>query len=264
MAKTEKELAFLRDLYIDEQWTQRFTALVDRRWKIADVADNFLYLNAGTGNHCFAIREKMADETAMFAMCENDHLLNIARDKAIAMKSDVDFSTIRFEDDSFDSVLGDASLLPPSAIGELIADAARVAKAKARASVFFPAAGSFGEVFSLLWEALFKQELGDGGSAIEAMINELPTQTRVEELARAAGLTNVESFVETETLEYANGAEFIASPLIEDFLLPHWIDTLPDSDKERATAKLAELIDAEDATSFKFTVKACLVTGSKN
>ena len=30
MTKTQKELAFLRDLYIDEQWTLRFTDLVDK------------------------------------------------------------------------------------------------------------------------------------------------------------------------------------------------------------------------------------------
>jgi ubiquinone/menaquinone biosynthesis C-methylase UbiE len=92
MAKTEKELAFLRDLYIEEDWTKRFTDLVDKHLTFSHGGENFLYLNAGTGNHCFALREKLGEETAVFAMCENQDLVNIARDKGIAIKSDVDLS----------------------------------------------------------------------------------------------------------------------------------------------------------------------------
>ena len=53
MAKTQKELAFLRDLYIEDAWTHRFTELVDKHLKLDD-SENLLYINAGTGNHAFA------------------------------------------------------------------------------------------------------------------------------------------------------------------------------------------------------------------
>jgi SAM-dependent methyltransferase len=264
MAKTEKELAFLRDLYIDGEWTQRFTDLVDKHLRFPTDDENFLYINAGTGNHCFAIRDKVGKETAVFASCENEHLVSIARDKAIALRSDVDLSTLRFEDDSFDSVLADASLSRPADLEETVANAVRVAKSGGRVSVFFPVAGSFGEVFSLLWEVLFNEDLGEHGAAAEAMITELPTQTRAEQIASDAGLGNVESFVANEIFEYDDAAAFLASPLIADFLLPRWTATLNEADKNRVAERLGSLIDAEDGSlSFRFTVKAAMLTGRK-
>ena len=66
MAKTQKELAFLRDLYIDDDWTKRFTDLVDKYVEFSN-EENILYINAGTGNHAFALREKVKYETVVFA-----------------------------------------------------------------------------------------------------------------------------------------------------------------------------------------------------
>lgn len=264
MAKTEKELAFLRDLYINDEWTKRFTDLVDKNLTFSDDDENFLYVNAGTGNHCFALREKMGENTAIFATCENEEILNIAKDKAIAMKSDVDFSALSFDDDSFDSVLTDASFIRPSELREVLGESQRVAKSGGTIGVFLPAAGSFGEIFSLLWEVLFNEDLGEHGAAAEAMIRELPTVSRAEEIAAEEGIVNIETHTANEVFEYENGAEFVASPLVADFLLPAWLETLDESDKERVKEKLAQLIDSEDGTmSFRFSVKATLLTGEK-
>ena len=263
MAKTEKELAFLRDLYINEEWTRRFTDLVDKHLTFSD-EENVLYVNAGTGDHAFALREKMDKNTAVFATSENEHILNIARDKAAAVKSDVDFSTIRFEDDSFDVVLADASFVRPAELGELVQDSKRVARRGARIAVFLPAAGSFGEIFSLLWEVLFNEDLAEHGAAVEKMISELPTISDAEELAESAGLVKVKTHSSKEIFEYENGVEFVNSPLVGDFLLPVWLDSLNEKEKERVTEKLAQLIDAEDGSlSFRFSVKVVLLTGEK-
>jgi SAM-dependent methyltransferase len=263
MAKTEKELAFLRDLYINDEWTSRFTDLVDKHLKFSD-NENFLYVNAGTGNHCFAIREKIGKDAAVFATCENEEILHIARDKALAVKSDVDFSTIRFEDDSFDAVLTDASFVRPAELPELVKEAERVAKSGGRVAVVFPAAGSFGEIFSLLWEVLFNEDLGEHGAVTEQMIIDLPTVWRAEEIGEAAGLGNIETHTSKEVFEYENGEAFVASPLVADFLLPVWLESLDENEKERVTEKLAQLIDAEDGTlSFLFSVKVTLLIGEK-
>ena len=263
MAKTEKELAFLRDLYINEEWTRRFTDLVDKHLAFAD-EENFLYVNAGTGDHVFAMREKMGKKTAVFATSENEHILNIARDKAAAVKSDVDFSTITFENDSFDVVLADASFVRPADLEELIEDAKRVARRGARIGVFFPAAGSFGEIFSLLWEVLFNEDLADHGAAVEKIISELPTVSDAELLAESAGLEKVKTYTSKEIFEYENGVAFVNSPLVGDFLLPVWLDSLDEKEKERVTEKLAHLIDAEDGSlSFRFSVKVVLLIGEK-
>lgn len=264
MPKTEKELAFLRDLYINDEWTHRFTDLVDKHLKFAD-GENFLYINAGTGNHAFALREKMNKKVAMFATCENEAVLQIARDKAIALKSQVDFTAIRFEDDSFDTVLADASFARPAELGVLVEDTHRIAKSGGKIAIFLPAAGSFGEIFSLLWEVLFNEDLGEHGAAAEQMVHDLPTISRAEEIAESAGLTNVETHTSTELFEFENGAKFVGSPLVADFLLPVWLKSLNEKEKERVMEKLAHLIDAEDGTlSFRFTVKVAVLTGLKS
>ena len=263
MAKTQKELAFLRDLYIDDDWTKRFTDLVDKHVSFSD-EDNILYVNAGTGNHALALREKVKDETVVFATCENEEVLTIARDKAIAVKADIDFSMTRFEDDAFDAVLADASFVRPERLSELVEDSVRVTRSGGKTVMMLVAAGSFGEIFSLLWEVLFNEDLGEHGAAAEKMITDLPTVSEVEQTAKRAGLENVQTHTANEVFEYENGASFVASPLVSDFLLPDWLETLDENEKEQVTEKLARLIDAEDGTlSFRFSVKATLLTGEK-
>ncbi len=263
MAKSQKERAFLRDLYINDEWTKRFTDLADKHVGLGDV-ENLLYLNAGTGSHCFQIREKLDKNTAVFARCEDEDLVNIARDKAIAVNADVDFSTIRFDDDSFDIVLADASFVKPRDVEEFIYEAVRVTRGGGTTAFFLPSAGSFGEIFSLLWEVLFNEDLGDHGHTAESMITEIPTVSRIEEIAESAGLTNLQTNSSREVFEFENGAEFIASPLVSDFLLPEWLKTLSDGEYEHVSARLSELIDAEDGDlSFRFSVKATLLTGEK-
>ena len=253
----------MRDLYINDEWTRRFTDLVDKHVGL-DSAENILYLNAGTGNHCFQLREKLDKKTAIFARCEDEDILNIARDKAAAVKADVDFSMIRFEDEAFDVVLADASFVKPRDVEELVDETVRVTRPGGRTVFFLPSAGSFGEVFSLLWEVLFNEDLGDHGHAAEAMIAEIPTVSRVEEIAAGAGLVNIETHSTKEVFEFENGSEFIASPLVSDFLLPQWLKSLSKKENERVSAKLSELIDSEDGDlTFRFSVKATLVTGEK-
>jgi ubiquinone/menaquinone biosynthesis C-methylase UbiE len=263
MAKTQKELAFLRGLYVNKEWTNRFTDLIDKHVNF-DGEENLLYINAGTGDHAFALREKLSDETAMFATTEDEDILTIAREKAAAVRADVDFSMIRFEDESFDTVLADASFVGKAELTEFLEDAARVAKHGGTVGVIFVTAGSFGEIFSLLWEVLFNEELGEHGANAERLIAEQPTITQVEQMAADAGLVNVNTHTAVEVFEYDDGAAFISSPLVSDFLIPEWLETLSEDEKEQVTNKLAQLIDAEDADlTFRFSVKATLLTGEK-
>lgn len=258
-----RELAFLREHFIAGEWTRRFTELFDSHLEF-DAGENLLYLNAGCGDHCLALGEKLGDATAIFATCEDDEVLKIARDKAAAIKSDVDFSRISFEAEAFDSVLADASFVRPRDFEAFAAEAVRAARSGADVAFVLPSAGSFGEIFSLLWEVLFSEDLGEHGAAAEAMISELPTVSRVEEMAERIGLVNVRTHTANEVFEHANGAEFISSPLAANFLLPAWLTSLNDEQNERVSRALAKLIDAEDGTlSFRFSVKATIVSGQK-
>lgn len=263
MPKTQRELAFLRDLYINDDWTKRFTDLLDKHLDLKDV-ENLVYLNAGTGSHCLELREKADEKTAIFARCGDEDMLNIARDKAIAVKADVEFSNTNFESDAFDMVIADASFVRPGDLGEFIAESVRVAEPGGEVAVMISGAGSFGEIFSLLWEVLFNEDLGEHGAAAEQMIAELPTNAKIEELAENAGLTNIRTASANELFEYDNGEAFISSPLVTDFLLPEWLKTLSENEKEHVSQKLAQLIDAEDGDlTFRFSVKVTLLTGEK-
>ncbi|MFN2412848.1 MAG: class I SAM-dependent methyltransferase [Pyrinomonadaceae bacterium] len=263
MTKTARELAFLRDLYITDDWTRRFADLADAHFPITD-AENLLYINAGTGTHCFALRERIGDGINIFATCEADELLAIARNKAVALKSNVDFSRARFDDDAFDAVIADASLLRPEDLPSFFDDAVRVAKSGANVGVLTVTAGSFGEVFSLLWEVLYKEDLGEHGAAAERMITELPTISAVEKIATDAGLVNVKTNTANEIFEYDDGPTLINSPLFADFLFPGWLRTLSEDETERVKGSLAKLVDDEDGTlSFRFSLKATLVAGEK-
>ena len=263
MEKTQKELAFLRDLYIQDEWTRRFTDLVDKHMDLSD-SENMLYINVGTGGHALAVYERFGEKTNIFATSENEDLLAIARDKAAAIRSDVDFSTIRFEDDAFDAVLADATFVRPTELESFIDNTVRVSRTGGDIAIFLPSAGSFGEVFSLMWEALFNEDLTDHTAAVETLIAEIPTVSHIEELAGRTGLVNANTQMATELFEYENGTDFIESPLVADFLMPVWLETLDEEEKERVVKQLATLIDAEDGNlPFIFSVKATLLAGEK-
>jgi ubiquinone/menaquinone biosynthesis C-methylase UbiE len=264
MSKTQKELAFLRDLYIDAEWTLRFTDLVDKHIKFSKKEEKFLYINAGTGNHALALRNTIGRNTEMFATTEDEDVLVIARDKAAAVKAKVDFSMNRFKDETFDAVLADASFVRPDDLRNFLEEAVRVTETGGKVAVFTVTAGSFGEIFSFLWEIFFNNGLGDHGIAAEKLITEIPTVWHVEEMAQDAGLENVASQTENQIFEYENGAEFVNSTLVADFLLPVWLKFLNEKEKAQVSKKLARLVDEEDHDlSFRFSVKATLVTGEK-
>ncbi len=263
MKKTQKELAFLLDLSVSDEWTQRFADLVDKHIDLRD-SDNLLYINAGTGSHALSLADRFGEKTAIFATAENEDALSIALDKAAALRSEVDFSMIRFEDDAFDTVLGDATFVKPAEVENFIEDAVRVARTGGEVAVFLPTTGSFGEIVSLLWEVLFTEGLGEHGAAAEKIITDIPTVSRIEQMAANMGLVNVKTETAIEAFEFENGAEFVASPLVADLLLPAWLDMLSENEKEQIPEKLAQLIDADgDSLSFRFTVKATLLTGEK-
>lgn len=260
MSKTEKELAFLRELIIETDWTQRFTDFFDKKFKFGK-EETILYVNAGTGNHAIALDEKLDDKTEIYATSENAELRNIAQAKADAIKADVRFGT-NFPDEKSTVVIADASFVRPNDLDNFLL---RLIDSSKNQIVFFtPTKGSFGEIFSFLWETLLETDLLEHSPNVERLILEIPTAEQVENLLKNFGLTKVESSTETELFEFAGGTEFIESPLVADFLLPVWLDFLSYDEKEKAAKKLAELIDAEDGTlSFRFSVKNTLFSGEK-
>lgn len=260
MSKTEKELAFLRDLYIETDWTERFTNLFDENFKFSD-EETILYANAGAGNHALALREKLDDKVEIFGVSEGAELVSIARAKADAIHANVDFSK-SFPVQKFDAVLADASLVRPLDTEDFFSKI--VNSSKKHVAFLLPTAGSFGEIFSLLWEAMMNLDSPEKSGEVERLITEIPTTSKMEELAKKADLRKIETVTKTEFFEFDNGAAFVNSPLAEDFLFPGWFEFLTEAERETVKSKLARTIDEDcQEMSFKFSVKATLIVGEK-
>ena len=260
MSKTKKELAFLQDLYVANDWTKRFTDLADKNLKLEN-AEKVLYVNAGTGVYALELEEKLAEDAEFVVHCETDELLNIVRAKADTVRSAM-VLTADLPDETFDAVIADASLIEPAALSDFLAET--VALTEKLFAFFLPTASSFGEVFSYFWQTLVELDRLDKSEEVEFLINEIPTVSKVEQLAAALGLKNVKTKTKSEIFEFENGADFVAAPLVADFLMPAWTGFLHDDEKAEFEEKLIETIDAgRDDLSFRFAVKATIVSGEK-
>ncbi len=260
MSKTEKELAFLQDLYITPDWTERFTELLGDNFSTEEFED-ILYINAGTGNHALVLEEKLEDNTQLFAVTENEELLKIAQAKAEAVRSDINFTAL-LPDKKFDAVIADASLVNSSEIKDFIQTATD--RSRWQIALLLPTAGSFGDIFSYLWQAFFELDRLDKGAEVENLINEIPTVSKAKEMLEDLGFKKIESKTKNELFEFENGAEFVETVWVRDFLLEERLSFLSEEEKEQVYKKLAQTIDAEnEGLTFRFAVKATLITGAK-
>lgn len=261
MSKTEKELAFLRDLYVETDWTERYTNLLDDNFVFSG-EEKILYVNAGAGNHALALREKLDDAIEIFGVSETAELLNIARAKADAIQANVDFSIV-YPAEKFDAVVADASFVRPAQLENFLAKI--VDSSKKQVAFFLPTASSFGDVFSFLWETLLNLDWLEKSGAIERLVTEIPTVSSVEETARNLGLTRIRTETKNEFFEFDNGAAFVNAPLVADFLFPAWLDFLNEKEREQVADKLARTIDDDcGELSFRFSVKTTLLVGEKS
>ncbi len=261
MSKTQKELAFLCDLYIANDWTARFADIFDKNFKLSD-EKTILYVNAGTGNHALELREKLAIDAELNAFSDDEELNIIAQAKADALQAKVNFQS-EFPHENFDAVIADASFVRPSELENFLDEIIDVADKQV--IFFLPTAGSFGEIFSVLWETLFDLNLLEQGTEIERLIAEIPTVDKVKEMAEFLGLDKIEAVTNTEFFEFENGTEFVNAPLIADFLMPVWLEFLTATEQEQVRDRLAQIIDDDDGTlSFRFSMKATLIVGEKN
>ena len=266
--KSPKELAFLHDLYVASDWDERFAELVDAHVKVPKKG-RALYLAAGTGGHAMALQERAGDKLEMLGVDESDERLELARAKAVAIKEKTTFqreelSSLSFADDRFDVVLGNASMTQPHELRSILDEMIRVAAPGGAVAWWLPTASSFGEFFSDFWEALLNADLPDHGGDVEHLITDLPTVSDVERLSADAGLQNVESWTTVEEFDYKSGEEFLNSPLINDFLMPGWFSSVPESVQARVMQEIVRVIDEErHSGQFTLTMKATLVAGKK-
>lgn len=266
--KTERELAFLQDLLIAPDWGERFAELIDDHVKLPKQGQA-LYLNAGTGGHAIALQERGGYELKFLCIDESKESLELAQAKAVASKAPTEFmhgslTSLEIEDDRFDLALADGSLVTPARMPAMISELVRVAAPGGTVAFSLATSSSFGEFFSIYWEALHNSGFIDHELEVERLITDLLTVSQVEEIARCEGLEDVVSWTQIEEFDYDSAEAFVGSPLIADFLMKGWLQFVPEESRERVIQEVARLIDEERHNAeFSLTVKATLLVGRK-
>jgi ubiquinone/menaquinone biosynthesis C-methylase UbiE len=266
--KSDKELAFLHDLFVATDWGERFAEQIDEHVKLPDKG-RALYLASGTGGHAIALQER-AEGLKFLCIEEHEEYLELARAKATAVKDAAEFrlgtvNQLELIDNEFDLVVGDGSLVAPERVPKMLSEMVRVAKSGASVALVLPTASSFGEFFSIYWEALNNAGLADQESNIEKLITELPTVSEIEELAEHGGLEEVTSWCRIEEFQYESGEQFINSPLISDFLLKRWLEFVPKDSRQSVQEEIARVINEDrHEAEYGLSVKATLVLGRKS
>jgi ubiquinone/menaquinone biosynthesis C-methylase UbiE len=268
MPKTNKELAFLHDLFVATDWGERFAELIDEHVKLPKEGQA-LYLASGTGSHAIALQERAGMGLKVLGVDENEESLELARAKATAIKDGTIFrlgqvDRLTLPDNTFDLVVGEGSLVPTERIPAMLAEMTRVAAPGSQVALTLPTLSSFGEFFSIYWEALHNCGLTEHEPDVESLITILPSVSAVEEMAEQSGLEELENWTTIEEFDYDSGEKFLNSPLISDFLMPIWLGTLPEDSFEQVVNEIGRLINEErHEAEFALSVKATLVIGRK-
>lgn len=266
--KTNKELAFLQDLFIAPDWGERFAELIDEHVKLP-AEGRALYAAAGTGAHAMALQERAGSKLSLLCVDENSECVELAQAKATATNEETEFRLAQLDqldlpDNRFDLVVGNASLVPRRRVRKMFAEMVRVAAPGATIALALPTASSFGEFFSIYWEALHNRGLLDHEPDVEQLITELPTVSDVEQMAENEGLTDIASWTRIEEFDYDSGEQFLTSPLVAEFLMRDWLALVPETDRAELFGEISRLINEErHEAEFALSVKATLVIGQK-
>jgi ubiquinone/menaquinone biosynthesis C-methylase UbiE len=266
--KTDKEIAFIQDLFVAPDWGERFAELIDEHVKLPNKGEA-LYVAAGTGGHAMALHERAGDKLELLCVDENPECLELAKAKATATNEKISFDIARpdrlaLSDNRFDLVVGNASLVSQPRIRKMFSEIVRVAAPGATIAVTLPTASSFGEFFSIYWEALHNTGLIDHESDVEQLITELPTVSDVEQFAEDEGLRDVESWTRIEEFDFESGEQFLSSPLVSEFLMQDWLAVVPEDKRAELFSEISRLINEErHEAEFALSVKATLVVGQK-
>jgi ubiquinone/menaquinone biosynthesis C-methylase UbiE len=267
-SKTEKELAFLHDLFIAPDWGERFAELLDQHIKLPKEG-KVLYVAAGTGGHALALHDRAGRNVQFLCVDENQECLEIAKAKASATSEQAEFRQatldhLELPDSNFDAVIGNASLIPQRRLRRVFSEMVRVAAPGAHIALAVPTASSFGEFFSIYWEALHNIGLLGQESNVELLIMELPSVSDIEMMAEDEGLNDVESWTSIEEFDFASGEQFLDAPLVAEFLMKDWLASVPEESRTAVMDEITRLINEErHEAEFALSVKATVLVGRK-
>jgi hypothetical protein len=216
-----------------------------------------------------ALQERGGDKLQLLCLDENSECIELAQAKATVTNEGIEFRLAQLDqidlpDNHFALVVGNASLVPRSRVRKMFSEMVRVAAPGATIAIALPTASSFGEFFSIYWEALHNTGLNSHETDVEQLITGLPTVTDVERMAEDEGLTGVASWTRIEEFDYDSGEQFLSSPLVAEFLMREWLALVRESDRAELFREISRLINEErHEAEFALSVKATLVVGQK-
>jgi ubiquinone/menaquinone biosynthesis C-methylase UbiE len=270
VSRSGRELAFIYDLCILPTWRNSFDQLFNEKIGLPE-RGRILDVNSGTGGHAIEMAIALGSQGDVTAVDESAEMINIAQAKALVKKlNNMNFSVSRatslsFPNNSFDLVIGDASLVDPPQHQSLIDELVRVAKPKASVVLNATTRGSFDEFFSVFWEALYECRMADELLAqLELLIKERYTVSETEGMLREAGLVTTQSYQKKEEFFFESAEQFFTAPLIEAFMLDKWMGILPRKSVKQVREALKRIIDRErNGYSFDISIKATVFKGEK-
>ena len=153
--KTNKELAYLHELFIATDWGERFAELIDEHVKLPKEGD-VLYVAAGTGGHSIALQERSAVDLKFLCVDENEECLELARVKAAALRDSAEFRQETVDDltqpeNKFNVVIGDGSLVETTRAHAMLKEMVRVAAPGGMVAFILPTFSSLGFVPFLIY-----------------------------------------------------------------------------------------------------------------
>jgi ubiquinone/menaquinone biosynthesis C-methylase UbiE len=266
----KKELAYRYDLLIASDWRDRFDSLVNSNVKFP-TEGRILDLNCGTGAHAIELAILMRARGDVIGVDPDAERIEIAKAKALAQRvedgsfEEGDIFDLRFTDDDFNAVIGDATMLPAAEIEPLLKEMVRVANYDAPVILKLTTQGSFDDFFSIYWEALMRAGIVNGvWGKLEKMIHERLTVDAAKSLAEGKGLHQVVCFTSKEEFEFEDARDFIESPIIKDIFLDDWLEIVPESNRQTVLENILSIIDEErHHNRFNISIKAAVLKGIK-
>lgn len=265
-----KELAYLYDLYVVPIWREVFDRIVDEEIELPKEG-KFLDAECGTGGYTIDLAVRGGAKVNVVGVDSSAERLALARGKAeIQLMKRVTFQQAAINDldfpvGEFDLVIGDLSLQPANQIEAALEELIRVAKKGATIVVKLITHSSFGEFFSIYWEALYELGLIESSPQLEGLIREHMPVSEAEELMMDSGLQRVRSVTLKETFTFKDAEAFFSNPVIETRFLDNWLALLPDQQtRQKVLEQLAIIIERErQQMDFEVSIKATVLIGQK-
>ncbi len=268
--KSEKELAFIYDLYIVPNWREAFDAAIEESLKLPK-SGRILDAGCGTGTFAFDLAVKMGDRGEIVAVEEDKERLKIAQGKNTLKNLDnlkfiqAPLDSISSLERAFDVAILDVSLFTPEQLEEdidlILTDIKRACLEEATFILKTATRGTFDEFFSVFWEALFELELES--DKLESLILNRHTVDAVEQFVKEAGFREVSSSTIKCELLFEDGKSFVEDPIIESYFLDSWLAIVPEAKHAKIKTVIITIIDRmREGEPFDASFKATLVNAT--